>query len=50
MWIDRIALGLDIHPADYITLSYGRLFEQWRMEHRSAAEELTFAAVVASTR
>jgi len=49
-WIDRTALGLGIYPADYITLSYGRLFEQWRIEHRSAAEELTFAAVVASTR
>ena len=49
-WIDRTALRLGIDPADYITLSYGRLFEQWRIEHRSAAEDLTFAAVAASER
>jgi adenylate cyclase class 2 len=44
-WIDRAALRLGITPADYITLSYGRLFEQWRLQHRSAAQDLTFAAV-----
>jgi len=49
-WIDRTALRLGIDPADYITLSYGRLFEQWRIEHRSGAEDLTFAAVAASSR
>ena len=49
-WIDRIALRLGIIPAEYITLSYGRLFEQWRMQHRSAAEDLTFGAVAAFTR
>ena len=32
-------------PADYITLSYGRLFDQWRELHASAAADLTFAAV-----
>jgi adenylate cyclase, class 2 len=47
-WIDRAAIRLGIAPADYITLSYGRLFEQWRQQHRSTAEELTFAAVAAS--
>ncbi len=49
-WIDRAALRLGIAPADYITLSYGRLFDQWRQLHRSTAEELTFAAVAASMR
>ncbi len=44
-WIDRVAAGLGIGPADYITLSYGRLFEQWREQHRSAANDLTFADV-----
>jgi hypothetical protein len=29
----------------YSTLSYGRLFELWRDEHHSAAQDLTFAAV-----
>jgi adenylate cyclase, class 2 len=49
-WIDRAALRLGITPADYITLSYGRLFDQWRQHHRSTADELTFAAVAASMR
>jgi adenylate cyclase, class 2 len=49
-WIDRAALRLGITPADYITLSYGRLFDQWRQQHRSTAEELTFAVVAASMR
>jgi adenylate cyclase class 2 len=49
-WIDRAAIRLGITPADYITLSYGRLFDQWRQQHRSTADELTFAAVAASMR
>jgi adenylate cyclase, class 2 len=44
-WIDRAAERLGIDPARYITLSYGRLFEQWRVEHQSSAQDLTFAAV-----
>ena len=49
-WIDRAALRLGVNPADYITLSYGRLFDQWRQQHRSTAAELTFAAIAASMR
>ena len=44
-WIDRAAARLGIGPADYITLSYGRMFDQWREQHRSDATDLTFAAV-----
>jgi adenylate cyclase class 2 len=44
-WIDRAAARLGIGPADYITLSYGRLFDLWREQHHSSAEDLTFAAV-----
>ena len=44
-WIDGAAARLGIAPEDYITLSYGRLFEQWRQEHASAATDLTFSAV-----
>ena len=44
-WIDRTALRLGVDPAQYITLSYGRLFDQWREQHRASAEDLTFAAV-----
>jgi adenylate cyclase, class 2 len=49
-WIDHAALRLGVTPSEYITLSYGRLFDQWRQQHRSTAEELTFAAVAASMR
>ena len=44
-WIDRAAARLGIDPAQYVTLSYGRLFDLWRERHHSAAEDLTFAAV-----
>jgi adenylate cyclase class 2 len=44
-WIDRIAAQLDVSPAQYMTLSYGRLFEQWRADHNARAENLTFEEV-----
>jgi adenylate cyclase class 2 len=44
-WIDRVAPQLGVNHSDYVTLSYGRLFDQWREEHHSPAEHLTFAAV-----
>ena len=44
-WIDRAAARLGIGPAMYLTLSYGRLFEQWRAEHKSEAVNLTFDEV-----
>ncbi len=44
-WIDQAAAGLGIEPSQYITLSYGRLFDLWREQHNSAAEDLTFAAL-----
>ena len=44
-WIDRTAAALGVGHADYITLSYGRLFDQWREEHRSNVEHLTFDAI-----
>ena len=44
-WIDRAADRIGIVPAQYITLSYGRLFDLWRQQHNSTAEDLTFAAV-----
>jgi adenylate cyclase class 2 len=50
-WIDRIAAQLEVRSADYITLSYGRLFDLWRQQHGTQVEDLTFAAVAsASTR
>lgn len=44
-WIDRVAASLGLSAGDYITLSYGRLFEQWRAENRSDATDMTFKAV-----
>jgi adenylate cyclase class 2 len=47
-WIDRVAGRLGIPHAEYLTLSYGRLFEQWREQHHSTIEHLTFAAIEAA--
>jgi len=44
-WIDGAARKLGVSADDYLTLSYGRLFDLWRQEHDAAAEDLTFAAV-----
>jgi len=44
-WIDRAAARLGIDHSQYITLSYGRLFDQWREQHNSSAEDLSFAAI-----
>jgi adenylate cyclase, class 2 len=48
-WIDRTAEKLAVDRSAYITLSYGRLFEQWCAEHNSAAKDLTFDAVAKSS-
>ncbi|HTB97678.1 MAG TPA: class IV adenylate cyclase [Terracidiphilus sp.] len=44
-WIDRSAAKLGIDATQYMTLSYGRLFDLWREENHSSAQDLTFAAV-----
>jgi adenylate cyclase, class 2 len=46
-WIDRTAARLGVDRTAYLTLSYGRLFEQWQAEHRSTANDLTFDAIAA---
>jgi adenylate cyclase, class 2 len=43
-WIDRTSARLEVDRSRYITLSYGRLFEQWCADHKSAARDLTFEA------
>jgi adenylate cyclase, class 2 len=45
MWIDGTAARLGVGPSQYMTLSYGRLFELWRLEHQSDARDLTFEAI-----
>lgn len=47
-WIDRVAPLLGVAAEDYITSSYGRLFDEWRARTGSTAADLTFEAVVAS--
>ena len=44
-WIDITAPRLGVKKSDYITLSYGRLFEEWRRQHNSTAQNLTFAEI-----
>ena len=41
-WIDRVAASLGIERAEYITDSYGTLFELWRQQTGSAAKSMTF--------
>lgn len=47
-WIDEAAARLGVPHFEYMTLSYGRLFEQWQAEHHSKAQDLTFEAVAQS--
>jgi adenylate cyclase class 2 len=42
-WIDETSARLGVNRSSYLTLSYGRLFEQWCAEHKSAARDLTFS-------
>ena len=48
-WIDAAAAQLGVDPAQYVTLSYGRLFEAWVREHKSPARNLTFAEIGATS-
>ncbi len=43
-WIDCIAAQLGVVTAQYSTLSYGRLFDEWKIRKGSNAENLTFNA------
>ncbi len=43
-WIDETAPRLGVSQADYMTLSYGRLFDLWREANHSDAQDLTFSA------
>ena len=48
-WIEQISPQLGIDHSQYLTLSYGRLFDLWRQENASTATDLTFDAITAST-
>jgi adenylate cyclase class 2 len=49
-WIDATGHKLGIDPSQFMTLSYGRLFDQWRQETGSSAQNLTFDEIPASAR
>lgn len=42
VWIDQAAARLGVDPAQYITLSYGRLFDLWLQQRGLSARDLTF--------
>jgi adenylate cyclase, class 2 len=48
-WIDRVAQELGVAIEERMTLSYGRLFELWREQTGSTAQDLTFEAVAQPT-
>ena len=48
-WIDRIALALGLAPSALSTLSYGRLFEEWRARTGSSARNLAFNEIPETT-
>jgi adenylate cyclase class 2 len=44
-WIDTTARKLGISEGEFITLSYGRIFESWRDEVKSMAKNFTFEEI-----
>jgi adenylate cyclase class 2 len=44
-WIDATAKNLGFSRNDYITLSYGRLFESWCAEHGIESKNMSFEPV-----
>jgi adenylate cyclase class 2 len=44
-WIDSVARDLEIDRKDYITETYAGLFNLWKRETKSAAQEMTFEAI-----
>ena len=44
-WIDAAGRKLDVDPQSFLTLSYGRLFEEWRQQTGSSARNLTFGEI-----
>jgi adenylate cyclase class 2 len=44
-WINRTATALSVDPSQFQNDSYGRLFDLWKQETGSDANDLTFAAV-----
>lgn len=43
-WIDATAKKLGVSREDYITKNYATLFADWKEDHKSPVEEMTFKA------
>ncbi len=41
-WIDRTAVELGFGPADYVTETYGALFEEYRARHAGVGRDMVF--------
>jgi adenylate cyclase class 2 len=48
-WIDRTLHELGVSPGDCLTLSYGKLFLEWKERTGSPAENLTFEEIATVT-
>lgn len=44
-WIDRTARKLHVIPADYMNRSYAEVFQEWKQQSGSRAQEMTFRAI-----
>lgn len=49
-WIDAAGHKLGVDHGQFLTLSYGRLFDQWRETTGSTAQNLTFAEIPSANR
>jgi adenylate cyclase, class 2 len=49
-WIDSTTARLELDPSSLMTLSYGRLFEEWRKETGSTANDMTFTDIQGRSR
>ena len=42
-WIDRTAAQLGLSPKEYLTMSYGSVYQEYRRAHPNAPEDMIFA-------
>jgi adenylate cyclase, class 2 len=49
-WIDATGHKLGVDPSQFMTLSYGRLFDQWRRASGSSVQNFTFDEIPAAKR
>jgi adenylate cyclase, class 2 len=48
-WIDATAKKLGVGDSEYMTLSYGRLFDLWKLQTGSTVNDLTFDGISGSS-